>query len=119
VRHTHTLARLGFDAEELDGDMSVSEFIHRHGNLLKDCKKVSGYRASATDVFTLVAVFEQSWSPVVGKTPVTLVALRDAGTAHSRGSAIVQTLDVFPSRRKLELAAFDGRPLLRTDHEHR
>jgi hypothetical protein len=94
--------------------------------VLKDCKKVSGYRATATDAFTLVAVFEQSWRwkrhpprtpPVPRRGPPT--PEQQNASAHSRGSAIVQTLDVFPSRRKLELAAFDGRPLLRTDHEHR
>jgi hypothetical protein len=58
--------------------MSLADFGLLDANLLKDCKRVSGYRATATDVFTLVAVFKQSWSQVAGKTPVTLEALSDA-----------------------------------------
>lgn len=58
---------------------SLADFGLLDGNLLKDCKTVTGYRATATDVFTLVAVFKQSWSQVAGKTPVTLEALSDAG----------------------------------------
>jgi hypothetical protein len=59
--------------------MSLADFGLLDANLLKDCKKVTGYRATATDVFTLVAVFKQSWSQVPGKTPVTLEALSEAG----------------------------------------
>jgi len=58
---------------------SLSKFGLLDGSRLAECKKVGGYRATATDVFTLVSVFKDSWSQVAGKTPVTLEALSEAG----------------------------------------
>jgi hypothetical protein len=83
--------------------MSLADFGLLDGNLLKDCKTVTGYRAKVTDVFTLVAVFKQSWSQVMGKTPVTLEALSDAGT---RAENVDPTGDM---RRSLsEVVSEDG-----------
>lgn len=49
------------------------------GQRLAEIKKVPGYRALASDVLALVALFKQHWSLVENKTPVTLAALNDAG----------------------------------------
>lgn len=59
--------------------MSLADYGLLDGSVLKQCKRFIGYRATATDVFTLVALFKESWSEVAGKTPVTLEALNDAG----------------------------------------
>jgi hypothetical protein len=49
------------------------------GQRLAELKKVPGYRALASDVLALVALFKQHWSVLENKTPVTLAALNDAG----------------------------------------
>lgn len=59
--------------------MSLANYRLVDGERLKDCKKTTGYRATATDVFTIVAVFKETWPRVEGRTPVTLDALAEAG----------------------------------------
>jgi hypothetical protein len=65
--------RLLADALSLAGYQLVD------GERLRDCKKVNGYRATATDVFTIIAVLKERWPKVEGKTPVTVAAMNDAG----------------------------------------
>src|SRR5688572_4574099 len=36
---------------------------------LKDCKKVTGYRALASDILTIVPVLKEHWAQIEGKTP--------------------------------------------------
>lgn len=50
------------------------------GERLGAIKKEPGYRALASDVLALVALFKQHWSALENKTPVTAAALNDAGT---------------------------------------
>ena len=49
------------------------------GSRLKECKRAVGYRALATDVFTLVALFKEHWAAIQARTPVTWQLLQDAG----------------------------------------
>lgn len=48
------------------------------GVRLKDCKKATGYRATAADVFTLVPLFKEYWPSIAGKTPITPALLHEA-----------------------------------------
>jgi hypothetical protein len=45
---------------------------------LKGCKQLPGYRALASDIFTIVPLFKEHWAQIEGKTPVTRAALADA-----------------------------------------
>jgi hypothetical protein len=95
LSHAHTLHRSTFPSKapvaELGNELvsirdrlltdalSLVGYQLVDGDRIKDCKKANGYRATATDVLTLVAVFKERWSELAGKTPVTLAALNDAG----------------------------------------
>jgi hypothetical protein len=46
---------------------------------LEECKKSPSYRAIATDVFTLVALFKERWPHIENRTPVTAAFLQQAG----------------------------------------
>jgi hypothetical protein len=59
--------------------VSLASYGHINGERLKDCKKVPGYQALATDVFLLVTVFKENWSNIQSRTPVTAEALQGAG----------------------------------------
>jgi hypothetical protein len=79
-----TLAELGSElAEVRDRLIDDAESLGNHGWMdgerLKECKKAPGYRAIATDVFTLVALFKEHWAKVEARTPVTLAFLQQAG----------------------------------------
>lgn len=48
------------------------------GERLKECKKAQGYRAAATDIFTIVAVLKEHLPKLEGRTPVTRELLDEA-----------------------------------------
>ncbi len=58
---------------------SLSSHGFLDGSRLKECKRAVGYRALATDVFTLVALFKEHWAAIQSRTPVTWQLLQDAG----------------------------------------
>lgn len=66
------------------------------GARLKDCKKVVGYRALASDILTIVPVFKERWPSIEGKTPVTRAALSDATRRAVELMAIVGLKDQGP-----------------------
>lgn len=82
--------RLFADASSLAG----YELIDRQR--LEPVKKQNGYRATANDVFTLVAVLKEHWSQIEGKTPVTLAALNNAGNRAVELLAAVGVRDQGP-----------------------
>lgn len=59
--------------------MSLSNYRLVDGARPKECKTSPSYRATATDVFTIVTVFKEVWPRIEGRTPVTLPALAEAG----------------------------------------
>jgi hypothetical protein len=79
-----TMAELGDELFEIRDRlyadaMALANYRLVDGERLKECKTATGYRATATDVFTIVAVFKETWPKLEGKTPVTLAALAEAG----------------------------------------
>ncbi len=79
-----TIADLGSEVARIrDRLMDDAESVCNHGLMnaerLKECKKAPGYRATATDVFTLVNLFKEHWAKVEGRTPVTAAFLQEAG----------------------------------------
>ena len=60
--------------------MSLANNGFLDGSRLKDCKQVPGYRALASDIFTIVPLFKEHWATIEGKTPVTRAALADANS---------------------------------------
>lgn len=58
--------------------MSLADNGLLDGTRLKDCKKAIGYRATASDVLTIVELLKESWLNIEGKTPITPPAMLDA-----------------------------------------
>lgn len=63
----------------LDDARSLANHRLLDGDRLRECKKSPSYRAIATDVFTLVALFKEHWPKVAGRTPVTTELMQQAG----------------------------------------
>lgn len=60
--------------------LSLANHDLLHEERLKECKKSPSYRAIATDVLTLVALFKEQWPRIENRTPVTAAFLQQAGT---------------------------------------
>jgi hypothetical protein len=99
--------RLLADAQSLAGFRLVD------GERLADIQKANGYRATATDVFTLIAVVKEQWPKLEGKTPVTIAALNDAGTRAAELLAAVGQRDQGPARRTMAEKRAAAHPLRR------
>ena len=96
-----SISELGGELTELrDRLLDDAESLSNHGLLqrerLKECKKAPGYRAVATDVFTLVTLFKEDWSTLEGRTPVTRELLQRAGTRALELLAAVGTKEQGP-----------------------
>lgn len=83
-------AELSAIRDRLLGDaMSLANNGFFDGSRLKDCKKVPGYRALASDILTIVPLFKEHWASIEGKTPVTRAALTDATSRAVELMAVV------------------------------
>lgn len=78
-----SVAELGTEVTDLRDRLyadalSVAGHKLLDGERLQQCKKAQGYRAAATDVFTIVALFKEHWPKLESRTPVTRALLDQA-----------------------------------------
>jgi hypothetical protein len=107
LSHTHAVHRsslpskisvvdLGTEVTELRDRLyadalSVAGHKLMDAERLQECKKAQGYRAAATDIFTIVALFKEHWAKLESRTPVTRELLDDAA---SRATELISAIGV-------------------------